>query len=79
MAKKTIYKTVITVTVLSDEPYNFQSLGQDDSDITDGDSAGKVAQKYNSMTGKKAVKEIQSVGSEPGFFQMDEDGNEIED
>jgi hypothetical protein len=81
MAKKTIYRTVLMLEVLSPDP------------ITDGISLETIV--YESMEGSfslgmstkvdnqpvegaKAVRIIKAHGSDPEFFQMDNDGNDID-
>jgi hypothetical protein len=80
MAKKLIYKTVIQVTVLSDTPLTHMSLSDVAYVIEDGDCSGQVEWKPSKiLVGKAAAKAVQAQGSDPEFFQMDEDGNELED
>lgn len=79
--KKKIYKTVIQITVLSEDPI---PDGMDIEEITsncyDGDYCGKGEfKKFNiPITGKNAADAVYDTGSDPEFFQMDDNGNEIE-
>ena len=79
MAKK-IYKTIVQVEILSDEPYIVGSIDDIARDISSGGESGysEVIEDRIELSGKKAVKEIKKHGSDPEFFSMDEDGNEIE-
>lgn len=77
--KKTIYKSVLTIEVLSDIPLPENvSLTDIVYEITDGDMSGLVNWKKRNIPikGKKAIKEVVLQGSDPGFFNMDENGNE---
>ena len=50
------------------------------SDIDEGDCIGDVTvEKKTTIKGKRAADEIYKMRSDPGFFQMDADGNELED
>jgi hypothetical protein len=74
---KTIYKTTITVTVLSDSPYDLIDLETLDHDITEGDCSGDFkTTNVEELTGKDAVEAIESQNSDPEFFGIDEEGNE---
>jgi hypothetical protein len=80
--KKPIYRTVVKIVILSDEPYDLgNSLSDIDYDINDGDCSGKVTYEYGNkiLLGKNAIKEIQLQGSYPEFFGIDEKGNELYD
>lgn len=82
MAKKKIkklYKTVVTVEVLSEERLNFNNLQDLHEQITDGSNSGVfTAERAKVLKGREAVKETRSQGSDPAFFSMDEQGNETE-
>lgn len=81
MAKKTLYKTVFTVEVLSEEPLpDGMTLTSIDEEITEGHSSGAFKEtKSVTISGKEAVEAVKAQGSDPSFFQMDEEGNEIEE
>ena len=78
--KKTIYKTKVTIEILSDEPVNDNiSLKDIQYEITDGQWSGKITHgESKPLKGKPAVKEILNHGTDPEFFFMDDKGNEIE-
>jgi hypothetical protein len=81
MTKKTIYKSVIIVEVLSDEPICGDMLLHEIAEECEtGDFSGKHYYKVcnQPIKGIKAAKAIIEQGSSPEFFQMDENGNEIE-
>ena len=78
--KKTIHKTVVTVTVLSEDPYEFDSFEQLIYDIVEGDCSGEAEVTSTTvLTGKEAADAVMEQASDPDFFQMDENGNELED
>lgn len=78
--KRSIYKTVVSFIVLSDEPIEDVPLDQIIYETEEGQWV-----KYNEdmkskqIKGNKAVKAIYESGSEPGFFFMDDKGNNSED
>jgi hypothetical protein len=81
MAKKTIYKSVIIVEVLSEEPIESDMLLREIADECDtGSFSGIYEFKIlnQPIKGVKASKAIMKQGSSPDFFQMDENGNEID-
>jgi hypothetical protein len=78
--KKKIYKTVISYTILSDTPYSSNSLEGISTDCEYGDCIGGnfiTTVENKELSGKRAVEEIQKLGSDPEFFQMDGSGNDI--
>lgn len=78
--KKKLYKSVIVIEVLSEEPIeSSQSL----SDIvSEGDTGSYSIMSYDKINNKeikgiKAVREMKLHGSDVEFFGMDERGNDI--
>ena len=80
MAKRKFYKTVLQVEVLSeDTPINCENLDQVGYAITEGDCSGVVRTVSTvKMTGAQAAKALQEQGSDPEFFGLDSEGNEVE-
>lgn len=77
-SKRKFYRTTITVTVLSEEPYQYENLVQVHNDITDGDCSGKHSITGSvKLTAKQAAKAMREQGSDPDFFQLTEDGEDI--
>jgi len=79
--KKQIYRSVIRLEVLSDEPIPEDiSLASIADQCDNGDYSGMSAWKVvnTPVKGKQAVKLIEAQGSDPEFFGMDKNGNEIE-
>lgn len=79
--KKTIYKTVYTIEVLTEEnetyDYDLDGLAYE---ITNGDASGHLKTTMPvAVVGKDAVKECEKHGTDPEFFGMDKDGNVLSD
>lgn len=51
------------------------------NDIMDGDCSGKATTMVENqvVSGKRMAKLLQEQGSDPEFFQLDENGNDLED
>ena len=80
--KKRIYRTVITITVLSEKPLiqSHNSMQNIIDGIDEGDYIGHTSfNDSQELVGKNAVNEITKLGSNPEFFQMDCNGNDIEE
>lgn len=79
---KTIYRTVIEIEVLSEEPIpDDMGLDEIQDECNEGSFSGiydfKV--KNQEVKGIEAVKLIKAQGTDVEFFQMDEEGNELDD
>ena len=82
MTKKKLYKSVLKVIIVSDEPYpDSVNLEQVNYDITEGHNSGILEWEYLNaeIVGAEAVKAMEEQGSDPEFFQMDDEGNELEE
>jgi predicted metal-binding protein len=78
MTKRKFYKTVYQVTVLSEEPVNFESLTDIAAAITDGDCSGEyTTTSSETINGKQAADALKAQRSDPGFFMLDDDGNNL--
>ena len=79
ISKRTFYRTVIQVVVLSENPYNETDLEQIAYDIKEGDQSGQVTitSANEEMNSKTAVALLKEQGSEPSFFMLDDQGNDI--
>ena len=79
MSTRKFYKTIIEVTVLSDSPLQPMSLGELSYETMEGDlSATLDTKKEIVLNGKEAADALKEQGSDPEFFQIDEDGNDID-
>lgn len=80
---KTIYKTTIKVEILTDEPVDFgqESLKSICYEMDEGEWSGKIdiVKQNTQLKGKKAVSEVKKQGSDPSFFNLDEDGNDLDE
>jgi len=83
MAKKKIYRTIIQIEVLSEKqfPKDGLSLSDIEYEITDGDCSGKIETTLlnEEIIGERAVAFVKAHGSDSEFFQMDEEGNELDE
>lgn len=73
------YRTIIHVEVLSEEPYVFDgNLCDVAADISTGDCSG-VARKVQEekCKGARMAQLLIAQGSDPEFFRLDENGNDI--
>jgi len=74
-SEKKFYKTIIQIEVLSEEPYDNDDPAAIGYDCDEGDCVGTskiVSQKV--LTGKQMANALYDAGSEPGFFQLNDDG-----
>lgn len=80
MSNRKFYRTVISVEVLSEEPYNPESLEGIAHDIIEGDCSGRwnvVSSKE--VDGVEMAQLLYEQASEPAFFQLDDDGNDLDE
>ena len=80
MSNKKFYKTFFTVTVLSEEPPKDMSMGELAYECMEGVLSGAI--KMGSqiiMDGKQAAEALKEQGSDPEFFHLDEEGNDLND
>jgi hypothetical protein len=78
MTNRKFYRTVIQIEVLSEEPLadsdNLESIYYD---ITEGDCSGAVKTiAVEQVNGSHMASLLNSQGSDPGFFQLTEDGDD---
>lgn len=79
MSPRKFYKTVIEVVVLSERPYGPKRLSDVAYDIMDGDCVGGWdATESKEIDGRAAADLLYEFGSEPGFFQLDDEGNDVD-
>lgn len=81
MKKKKLYRTIIQVEVLSDTPIGDADMDTIMSQTDSGDWSGKNTTIIQDevLIGKKAASAVIAQGSDTEFFQMDKNGNEMED
>ena len=81
-SQRKFYKQVFSITVLSeDEPLPDGSTLEDiHYAIDEGPCVGyNLMDVTTHLSATEMVKELASAGSDPGFFQLDVDGNDVED
>lgn len=73
------YKTKLLVEVLSEErPVTDLSLEEIAWAILNGDCVGRISiDAVVLLTSKEMVDNLKDFGSEPGFFQLDDDGESV--
>jgi len=80
--KKTLYKTIIQYEILSEDPINEnQSLDDIAYQTTEGSWSGRFLPTvtFNEpISGIEAVNAVKAQGSDPDFFFMDNEGNNID-
>jgi hypothetical protein len=82
MATKPIYRHVVKVEVLTESPENMgaHTLADIAHQIVEGDWSGvmTVARSNIKLEGKEAADALKEQGSDPAFFRLDDEGNELE-
>jgi hypothetical protein len=78
MSKRTFYRTIYTVTILSDKPMDDDlSLSDIECEITDGDCSGLVeCGASEALTGAEAAQALIAQHSDPSFLGLTEDGED---
>jgi len=81
MKKKTLYKTVVTLEFLSDEPINEMSLEDMVYQASEGDLSLRTKDKVSDkpIIGKMAVKALAEHGTDLEFFNIDSRGYDTQD
>lgn len=82
MSKKILYRTVIKLELLSEEPIpDGLPISEIVREANEGDYSMRsiyMTSSNNTIKGKAAANCVIAQGSDPEFFGMDEQGNEIE-
>lgn len=79
MSKRTFFKTVITVEVLSEGPFQFESLEGVAYAIQEGDCSGQYWTEEQVELGRREfVAALEKQQSGPGFFFLDENGDDTD-
>jgi hypothetical protein len=79
-SKRKFYKTVVQVTILSDEKVSPDiDLYSIHHQITDGGWSGEVEiVKSKKIDGKAMAKELMNQNSDPEYCRLDKNGNDLE-
>lgn len=72
------YKTVVTIEILGEEPWD-GSLETLNYDVTEGHFSAMMDDDVEELTAQEAVLECKRHGTDPEFFRLDDDGNDISD
>lgn len=79
ITKRKFYKRVIEVVVLSEESLDCDSLADIQYAITEGDCSGSVTTTSDKeINGLEMAQELIAQASDPGFFELNEDGSDKE-
>lgn len=79
-SSRTFYRTLVLVEILSEEPYEPGSLAGVARDIVEGDCSGETHFCASQpISGAHAALLLLAQGSDPEFFKLDEQGNDLED
>lgn len=76
-SKRKFYRYVYRYEVLSEDPLADASLSELQSLCDEGPCVGRFLEnEEKKLTAKQAVKALYDTGSEPGFFQLNEKGED---
>lgn len=80
MSKRKFFRTLVRVEVLSeDHPAEFDDLEDLAYSTNEGPYVGRMlVLKPDRLTGKEAADQLYRMGSEPGFFMLDDNGEDVE-
>lgn len=80
ISKRKFYRNVFTIEVLSEDPINkMVDLDEIHYQITDGEWSGMINhEKQETVDGKQMAELLQKQGSDPGFFRLDDAGQDAE-
>lgn len=79
-SNRKFYRAVFHYEVLSEEPIEDMSLEDIDYECRDGHCSGAFFGEVDrtELTGPEMAKALQTQGSDPEFFQLDEEGNDLD-
>ena len=70
--KKVYYKTILKVVIISKTPYTYDTLTDLSYDIDEGQCVGEAyTESEVELSEKEAKEEIEELGSDPMFFDID--------
>jgi len=78
-SERKFFKTVYTVTVLSEDTPFEGDLHELAEVVESGDCCGGYVTTSVEITGKQAADGLCELASDPGFFQLDSEGNDLDD
>jgi hypothetical protein len=78
MGKQKFYKTLVTVEVLHEGPIEFDDLKELSNMINSGDCSGQFkVMAAEPLTPKQMAEECLKQQSDPEFFDLDENGEDL--
>ena len=79
MTNRNFYRTVIILEVLSEEPVGNASMSTIAHNVSEGDWSGfyRTNIQDKELNGKETATSLINQGSDPEFFMLDEDGNDL--
>jgi len=82
MTERKFHRYVVKVEILSEDELDLSAMGLSGISyaITEGDCSGdyEIAE-HEVVNGKEMAELLLAQGSDSAFFQLDEDGNDLED
>lgn len=79
-SKRVFYRTVFTVTVLSDDPLENMSLEDLASEIDDGPCVGSFTRQDSvPVDARTTVSMLEDMGCDSSFFQLTSEGEDAEE
>jgi len=81
MSEKKFYRSKVVVEIVSEEPLNPEmSLSDIHYYIDQGDGCGlKQDMEVREINAKEAVSTLKEFGSEPSFFGLNDEGEDLDD
>lgn len=79
MTNRKFHKTIIQVEVLSEEPFEYNTLDDVARAINDDCSGATTTVSTETLDGKQCAEALQEQASDPQFFGLTEDGNDDPD
>ena len=78
--ERKFYRTVVEVEILSEDTYDFEDLDILAYDVEDGDCSGQCAiTAVERVSPQQMAELLTKQGSDPEFFGLDANGNEVDD
>ncbi len=80
MTKRKFYRTTITLEILSEHDIGGLDIQQVVGEMVDGELSGRILEWIpERIGGRTAAMLLMKQGSDPGFFGLDEKGNEVQE
>jgi len=76
MTNRKFYKTIIQVEVLSEQPFEYNTLDDIARAINDDCSGQTTTLSSEELDGKQAAEALMEQASDPAFFRLTEEGED---